>query len=56
MPEDIYDNSERVDFEEEYEEDILSCFNCGWYGNDPYVIKSFGMEWTICPVCSSEVV
>lgn len=56
MPEDIYDNNERVDFEEDYVDDTYSCFVCGWYGNDAYIIKEYGMEWALCPLCGSEVV
>jgi hypothetical protein len=54
--EDIYENRERVDFEDEYEDDYYQCFGCGWYGNDPFIVKEYGMEWCLCPACSSEVI
>ena len=47
----MFDCGER---EEYCEEEYYEC-SCGWYGNDPYVLKEFGMIFYICPDCSGEV-
>ena len=54
MSNDIYENDERVDLPEE--DDYYTCFGCGWYGNRPYTIEEYGMEWQLCPVCGGECI
>ena len=49
--EDIWDLSEK---EEYYEDCEYECQMCYWKGNDPYVLKEFGMVWMLCPECGGE--
>lgn len=51
MTEDIYDREEHESYEED---DGYFCFSCGWFGKDVYIVKEYGMEWALCPICGAE--